>query len=78
MTKIYFKILICMVIVLWMFYFIQDFTKMEPFTPEINAIYNPSVRKLNKMYENFVNPIKETPKLILNKFYKQLKKWANL
>lgn len=70
MTKIYFKILISIVIVLWIFYFIQYYYKMEAFTPRINAIYNPSVRRINKIYENFMNPIKGTINIILNKMYR--------
>jgi hypothetical protein len=70
MTKIYLKILISIVIVLWIFYFIQYYYKIEPFTPRLNSIYNPTVRKFNKIYENFMNPIKGTIKTILNKMYR--------
>ena len=70
MTKIYFKILISIVIFLWIFYFFQHYYKVETFTPRINSIYNPTVRKVNKMYENFMNPIKNTIQIIFNKIYR--------
>jgi hypothetical protein len=70
MTKIYLKILISIIIVLWMFYIIQDYYKIEAFTPRLNSIYNPLVRKFNNIYENFMNPIKGTIRTILNKMYR--------
>lgn len=70
MTKIYFKLLVLIVLVLWITYFIQYYYKMEPFTPRINSLYNPSVRRFNQMYENFMNPIKGTIKSIFNKIYR--------
>ena len=76
MAKLYLKTLICIILVLWLYYFIFVFSKKinnyqvrESFTPIINSIYNPYKRKFNKIYERFVNPIKETPSLIMNKFY---------
>jgi hypothetical protein len=70
MRNIYFKILISIVIFLWIVYFIQYYYKIETFTPRINSIYNPTVRKINNIYEKFMNPIKEIPKTIINKIYK--------
>jgi hypothetical protein len=70
MTKIYLKILISIVIVLWIFYIIQHYYKIEAFTPRLNSMYNPAVRKFNNIYENFMNPIKGTIKTILNKMYR--------
>jgi len=70
MTKIYLKILISIVIVLWIFYFIQYYYKIESFTPRIKSIYNPWVRNINKIYENFMDPIKGSIITILNKMYR--------
>ena len=53
-----------------MFYIIQDYYKIEAFTPRLNSIYNPLVRKFNNIYENFMNPIKGTIRTILNKMYR--------
>jgi hypothetical protein len=77
MSKIYLKTLICIVAVLWLYYFIFIFSYThnnevkEQFIPMINSYYNPCKRKFNKIYEGFI----ETPNLIMNKFYKQAKKW---
>ena len=80
MRKIYLKILIGIVVLLWVIYFIQilntgknkDKCKnkdKEGFTPKIHGLYRPYVRTFNQGYENFVNNY--GPKVIMNK----LRKW---
>jgi hypothetical protein len=69
MRKIYFKILVGLVVLLWVIYFIQSFTKYEGFTPRINSLYRPHIRRFNQVYESFVNNY--GPKVIMNK----LRKW---
>jgi len=71
MRKIYFKILVCLIIILWIILFIQSFsnTKNEGFTPKINSIYRPYVRHFNQTYETFMNNY--GPNVIITK----LKKW---
>jgi hypothetical protein len=69
MRKIYFKILVGLVVLLWVIYFIQCFTKYEGFTPRINSLYRPHIRRFNQGYESFVNNY--GPKVIMNK----LRKW---
>ena len=80
MRKIYLKILIGIVVLLWVIYFIQilntgknknkDKNKdKEGFTPKIRGLYRPYVRTFNQGYENFVNNY--GPKVIMNK----LRKW---
>jgi hypothetical protein len=69
MRKIYLKILIGIIIALWIIYFIQSFSKVESFTPRINSMYRPYIRRFNQHYENFMN--KYNKDVILNK----LKKW---
>lgn len=58
MRKIYLKIFIGLVILLWIIYFVQIYIanyKKETFTPRLNSIYRPYIRKANQKYENFVN-----------------------
>ena len=57
MRKIYLKILIGIIILLWIIYFIQCYfiSKKEPFIPKLNEIYRPYIRKCNQCYEHFVN-----------------------
>jgi hypothetical protein len=71
MTKIYFNIFIGIIILLWIIYFIQYFTKdkNEGFTPKIKSFYRPYIRRFNQNYENFIS--RYTPNILLNK----LKKW---
>jgi hypothetical protein len=74
MRKIYLKILIGIVVLLWVIYFIQilntDKNKdKEGFTPKIRELYRPYVRTFNQGYESFVNNY--GPKVIMNK----LRKW---
>jgi hypothetical protein len=69
MRKIYLKLLIGIILILWVIYFIQTFTKSEGFTPKINSIYRPYVRKISTSYETFISNY--GPSIILNK----LKKW---
>lgn len=70
MTKIYFKIFIGIIILIWIIYFLQSYTSyIEPFTPRINSFYRPYVRSFNNNYEYFVNNYGSN--VILNK----LKKW---
>lgn len=73
MRKIYFKILIAIIIILWIIYFIQNytyvFTKNEGFTPKINSLYRPYIRSINQNYETFVSNYGTN--VIMNK----LKKW---
>ena len=74
MRKIYLKILIGIVVLLWVIYFIQilntDKNKdKEGFTPKILELYRPYVRTFNQGYESFVNNY--GPNVIMNK----LRKW---
>lgn len=76
MRKIYLKILIGIVVLLWIMYFIQNINAdkdriqyMEGFTPKIRGLYRPYVRTLNQGYESFVNNY--GPNIIVNK----LRKW---
>lgn len=57
MRKIYFKILIGIIALLWLIYLIQTFipTQNEGFTPKINSLYRPYVRTINNNYESFIN-----------------------
>ena len=57
MPKTYFNIFIGIIIVLWIIYFIQTFilTTNEGFTPQINSLYRPYIRKINQNYESFVS-----------------------
>lgn len=71
MLKPNFKILIGIIIVLWAIYLIQSYTLSlnEGFTPQINSLYRPYVRKMNQHYETFINNYGY--QVIMNK----LKKW---
>lgn len=75
MRKIYFKIFVSIIIILWIIYFIQTYisikhtNKNEGFTPKINALYRPYVRNMNQTYETFINNYGSN--VIMNK----LKKW---
>jgi hypothetical protein len=71
MRKIYFKILVSIIILLWIVYLIQTYTPIlnEGFTPKINSLYRPYVRNMNQTYETFVNNY--GPNIIMTK----LKKW---
>jgi hypothetical protein len=71
MRKIYLKILIGIIILLWAIYFIQSYfvSFKEPFTPKINSLYRPYVRKANEKYESFISNY--GPNVIITK----LKKW---
>jgi hypothetical protein len=71
MRKIYFKIFVSIIILLWVIYFIQTYTSVlnEGFTPKINSLYRPYVRNMNQTYETFVNNY--GPNVIMTK----LKKW---
>ena len=71
MRKIYFKILIGIIAILWVIYFIQSYISImnEGFTPKINSLYRPYVRNMNQTYETFVNNY--GPNVIMTK----LKKW---
>ena len=69
MSKLYLKTLICIIIVLWLYYFILLFsrinTKIEPFNPELNSIYN---RHKRIFYKN-LDTLKEHANLIMNTNY---------
>lgn len=71
MRKIYFKIFIGIIVILWIIYFIQTLTSFghEGFTPQIYSIYRPYVRHINNKYEHFVSNY--GPNVIITK----LKKW---
>lgn len=69
MRKIYVKILIGIIIILWGVYLIQQLYVKEGFTPKIREIYRPYIRTFNKVHENFVNNYGK--QAILNK----LRKW---
>jgi hypothetical protein len=69
MCKIYFKILVGIVVLLWVIYFIQSFATYEGFTPKINSLYRPYIRQFNQGYESFANNYGQ--RVIMNK----LRKW---
>ena len=71
LKKIYLKILIQIIILLWTIYFIQTYfiNTKEPFTPKLNSLYRPYIRDANQKYESFMNNY--GPNVIINK----LKKW---
>ena len=71
MRKIYFKVLVGIIITLWIIYFIQTFmfNKNEGFTPKINSLCRPYIRNINQIYESFVNNYGST--FIITK----LRKW---
>ena len=76
MRKIYLKILLGIMVLLWIIYFIQNINAdknrrqyMEGFTPKIRILYRPYVRRLNQGYESFLNNY--SPNIIVNK----LRKW---
>ena len=71
MRRIYLKIFLTIIILLWIIYFIQTYTSVlnEGFTPKINALYRPYIRNINQIYESFVNNY--GPNIIMTK----LKKW---
>lgn len=70
MRKIYFKILIGIVFLLWIIYFIQFYNNnQEAFTPRIRGLYRPYIRHINRKYESLVDNYGY--KVIINK----LRKW---
>jgi len=84
MRKIYLKILIGIVVILWVIYFIQQMTKSdsnsdcgccnnnnkkEGFTSNIKGLYRPYVRTLNQKYESFMNNYGS------NVVFTKLRKW---
>jgi hypothetical protein len=71
MPKIYLKFLIGIIVLLWIIYFIQSYfvSSKEAFTPKLNALYRPYIRKMDRRYESFVNNY--GPSVIITK----LKKW---
>jgi hypothetical protein len=71
MRKIYLKLLVGLILILWIIYFMQPYASKvnEGFTPKLNALYRPYVRHINKRYETFMNNY--GPKLFMHK----LKLW---
>ena len=70
MRKLYLKILIGLVMLLWTIYFIQCYMdKREPFVPRLKEFYRPCVRNMNQRYEHFMNNY--GPNVVMVK----LKKW---
>lgn len=74
----YLKIIICLVVIVWIVYLIQEYTQKqkqknitENFTSHIHAMYRPYVRHINKRYEYFVNEY--GPQVI----WLKLRKWTN-
>ena len=72
MRKIYFKILVGIVVLLWVIYFIQSFATYEGFTPKINSLYRPYIRQFNQGYESFANNYGQ--RVIMNKLRKSTNK----
>jgi hypothetical protein len=68
MQKIYLKILIGIIVLMWSIYIIQSYfvSSKEPF---ISSLYRPYIRKANEKYESFINNY--GPNVIVTK----LKKW---
>jgi len=85
MRKIYLKILIGIVVILWVIYFIQQMNrsdsnsdcgccnnnnnKKEGFTSNIKGLYRPYIRTLNQKYESFINNYGS------NVVFTKLRKW---
>jgi hypothetical protein len=71
MRKIYLKILIFCVILLWIVYFIQSINESnkEPFVPRLKEFYRPCIRNMTQSYEQFMNNY--GPDVVMLK----LKKW---
>jgi hypothetical protein len=71
MRKIYFKIFVGIIIILWIIYFLQTYTSIvnEGFTPKINSLCRPYIRHMNQSYETFVSNYGSN--VIMNK----LRKW---
>ena len=83
MRKIYLKILIGIVVILWVIYFIQQMNrsdsnsdcgccnnnKKEGFTSNIKGLHRPYVRTLNQKYESFINNYGS------NVVFTKLRKW---
>lgn len=71
MRKIYLKLLICIVSLLWIVYFIQCCfgSKKETFVPKIQSLCRPYVRNINQNYESFMNNY--GPDVVMTK----MKKW---
>lgn len=67
--KIYFKLFVSIIIILWIIYFIQTYFFKEGFTPKINSTYRPYIRDITQKYESFINNY--GPDVVMNK----LKKW---
>jgi hypothetical protein len=71
MKKMYLKILLGLIGLLWLHYLIQHFLekKRESFVPKIQSMCRPYVRNINQSYESFINNY--GPDVIMTK----LKKW---
>ena len=71
MRKIYLKLLLGIIGLLWLVYFIQYYfgSKKETFVPKINSFCRPYVRNMNQSYESFMNNY--GPNVVMTK----LKKW---
>lgn len=85
MRKIYLKILIGIVVILWVIYFIQQMNRSdsnsdcgccnnnnnnkEGFTSNIKGLYRPYIRTLNQKYESFINNYGS------NVVFTKLRKW---
>jgi hypothetical protein len=77
--KIYFKLFVSIILVLWIIYFMQTSVipfriknaqkYKEGFTPKIHSMYRPYVRDIEQKYESFVNNYGSD--VVMNK----LKKW---
>ena len=68
MAKVYLKVFVTIIFVLWVIYFMQTYLFVEGFTPKINSMYRPYVRNINIKYENFVSNY--GPDVIVNKLRK--------
>ena len=71
MRKIYLKLLVGLILILWIIYFMQTYASKlnEGFTPKLTALYRPYVRHINKRYDTFMNNY--GPKFFMHK----LKRW---
>jgi hypothetical protein len=71
MRKLFLKLLVSIITVLWIIYFIQTYIiSTEPFTNKIQAIYRPYVRAASHNYNTFIGHYGP------DAFFHKIKKWG--